>query len=238
MVLQRILPTGPFTLALIGVLLMLPLTPQAQRGYERPVVIERMQAYKQLIGANPDQKLIELQTLNKELVYDIRYATSNNFTGQALYPRRTALCFLRRPAAEALSRVANSLQKKGLGLKIFDAYRPYAVTEKFWRLIADERYVANPAKGSGHNRGIAVDLTIVDLQTKKELDMGTGFDNFSDTAHHSFTDLPARVLQNRKLLRDEMVAQGFVPLDTEWWHYALPNSGRYPLLNIPFKKID
>lgn len=238
MFLQRILPTGPFTLALIGVLLMLPLTPQAQRGYERPVVIERMQAYKQLIGANPDQKLIELQTLNKELVYDIRYATSNNFTGQALYPRTTALCFLRRPAAEALSRVANSLQKKGLGLKIFDAYRPYAVTEKFWRLIADERYVANPAKGSGHNRGIAVDLTIVDLQTKKELDMGTGFDNFSDTAHHSFTDLPAQVLQNRKLLRDEMVAQGFVPLDTEWWHYALPNAGRYPLLNIPFKKIE
>ena len=121
MFLQRILPTGPFTLALIGVLLMLPLTPQAQRGYERPVVIERMQAYKQLIGADPDQKLIELQTLNKELVYDIRYATSNNFTGQALYPRTTTLCFLRRPAAEALSRVANSLQKKGLGLKIFDA---------------------------------------------------------------------------------------------------------------------
>ena len=98
--------------------------------------------------------------------------------------------------------------------------------------------MANPAKGSGHNRGIAVDLTIVDLQTKKELDMGTGFDNFSDTAHHSFTSLPKQVLQNRKLLRDEMVAQGFVPLDTEWWHYALPNAGRYPLLNIPFKKLD
>ena len=206
MFLQRILPTGSITLAWVGILLLLPLTPQAQLGYERPVVIERMRAYKQVIGADPDQKLIELQTLNKELVYDIRYATSNNFTGQAIYPRTTALCFLRRPAAEALLRVANSLQRKGLGLKIFDAYRPYAVTEKFWRLIADERYVANPAKGSGHNRGIAVDLTIVDLQTKKELDMGTGFDNFSDTAHHSFTSLPKQVLQNRKLLRDEMVA--------------------------------
>jgi D-alanyl-D-alanine dipeptidase len=134
--------------------------------------------------------------------------------------------------------VASSLQKKGLGLKIFDAYRPFGVTEAFWQLIQDERYVANPAKGSGHNRGIAIDLTLIDLRTKKELEMGTSFDNFSDTAHHTFTALPDLVLQNRKLLRTEMAAEGFVALETEWWHYSLPNAKNFSLLNIPFKKLD
>ncbi|NDF98501.1 MAG: peptidase M15 [Chitinophagia bacterium] len=222
---------------LLGGMLVSPEPLQAQSSYTRPPVIDRMQAYKKLTQSDPDQELVELHTLMAELVYDLRYASTDNFTKQALYPTATALCFLRRSAAEALLRVAMSLQKNGLGLKIFDAYRPYAVTEKFWKLIGDERYVAHPAKGSGHNRGIAVDLTLIELKTKKELDMGTGFDNFTDTAHHSFRDLSEQVLQNRKLLRDEMSAQGFLALDTEWWHYALPNGVRYPLLNIPFKKI-
>lgn len=211
---------------------------QAQTSYTRPAVIERWKAYQELVRTDSDQQLIELKTVFEGLVYDIRYASSNNFTGKALYPVSTRVCYLKRPAAEALARVAVSLQKKGLGLKIFDAYRPYGVTETFWKMIGDERYVAHPAKGSGHNRGIAVDLTLIDLRTQKELDMGTGFDNFSDTAHHTFTGLSALILQNRKLLSEEMKAQGFLPLETEWWHYFLPNATRYPLLNIPFKKLD
>jgi D-alanyl-D-alanine dipeptidase len=214
-----------------------PCSLQAQPTYQRPVVIEKKSEYKSLVRKDPDQALIELRTVIENPVYDLRYATSQNFTGQALYPLGTRFCYLRKPAAEALSRVAASLRKKGWGLKIFDAYRPFGVTELFWKLIGDERYVANPAKGSGHNRGIAVDLTLIDLHTQQELDMGTGFDNFSDTAHHSFTDLPATVLQNRKLLREEMIAQGFVALETEWWHYSLPNGAKFGLLNIPFKKI-
>lgn len=209
-----------------------------QPAYARPTVIEKTRVYKELVRRDPDQQLIELKTTAEGLVYDIRYATSNNFTGQALYPTKTNVCYLRRPAAEALARVAASLRKKGLGLKIFDAYRPYGVTETFWKLIGDERYVANPAKGSGHNRGISVDLTLIDLLTQKELNMGTGFDNFSDTAHHSFTGLSEQVLQNRRLLREEMSRQGFQPLETEWWHYALSDGVRFSLLNIPFKKID
>jgi D-alanyl-D-alanine dipeptidase len=210
----------------------------AQQSYQRPAVIDQKKAYKALVRNDPEQQLVELRTYTAELVYDIRYATANNFTGQALYPTETRVCYLRKPAAEALSRVAASLRQKGWGLKIFDAYRPFGVTELFWRMIGDERYVANPAKGSGHNRGIAVDLTLIDLNTQQELEMGTGFDNFSDTAHHSFTALSAQVLQHRRVLREAMMAQGFMPLETEWWHYALPDGARFPLLNIPFKKLE
>ncbi|MFM7646043.1 MAG: M15 family metallopeptidase [Sphingomonadales bacterium] len=211
---------------------------QAQTSYTRPPVIDQIRAYKELVRADPAQELIELKKLNQGLVYDIRYASFNNFTGKALYPAKTKVCYLRKPAAEALARVALSLQKMGLGLKIFDSYRPYGVTEAFWKLIGDERYVAHPAKGSGHNRGIAVDLTLIDLNTQQELNMGTGFDNFSDTAHHSFTGLSLSVLQNRRILREEMIRQGFQPLETEWWHYAFLSSTNFPVLNIPFKKLD
>ena len=130
------------------------------------------------------------------------------------------------------------LNEMGLGLKIFDAYRPYAVTEKFWELVHDERYVANPANGSGHNRGTSLDLTIIYLENGQELNMGTDFDNFTDTAHHSFTNLPESILQNRMLLKSLMEQNGFKALETEWWHYSLPNSKQYELLNLSFKKLS
>jgi D-alanyl-D-alanine dipeptidase len=216
---------------------ILPNCLPGQPLYTKPPVIEKMQAYRELIRTDPDQQLIELRLLIPSIVYDLRYATANNFTGQALYPVSLSACYLRRPAALALARVAASLQQRGLGLKIFDAYRPYHVTERFWQLIGDDRYVAHPAKGSGHNRGIAVDLSLIDLRTGKEIDMGTDFDNFTDSAHHTFTKLDEPVLKNRDLLRKEMIQAGFVPLETEWWHYALPNGAGYPLLNISFKKL-
>jgi len=124
-----------------------------------------------------------------------------------------------------------------MGIKIWDAYRPYSVTEKMWELVKDDRYAADPKFGSGHNRGIAVDLTIIDLSTGKELDMGTGFDNFSDTAHHDFKNLPANVLQNRLVLRSVMEKHGFKALETEWWHYYFINGKDYELLDIPFEEL-
>ena len=118
------------------------------------------------------------------------------------------------------------MAKQGLGLKIWDAYRPYAATQLMWNLVKDERYVANPAKGSGHNRGLAVDVTLINLQTGKELDMGTPYDHFSDTAHQSFVRLATEdILQNRKLLQATMEAAGFTALETEWWHYYWPKNG-------------
>ena len=124
-----------------------------------------------------------------------------------------------------------------LGLKIFDGYRPYSVTEKMWEPIKDDRYVADPKKGSGHNRGIAVDLTVINLKTKEELPMGTGFDNFSDTAHQTFKALPEQILQNRNLLKDAMEKYGFKSLETEWWHYSLPNAKYFEILDLGFKKL-
>ena len=103
--------------------------------------------------------------------------------------------------------------------------------------MKDERYVAHPAKGSGHNRGIAVDLTIIKLSTGKELEMGTGFDNFSDTAHHTFTALSAEILQNRNLLRNLMEKYGFKIYPEEWWHYSLPDAAKYEILDLEFKKL-
>ncbi len=181
--------------------------------------------------------MIELKSAIPNLVYDLRYSTEDNFVKQPLYPRSTSVTFLRLPAANALTNVQKELAEKGMGLKIFDAYRPYSVTVKFWELIKDERYVANPAKGSGHNRGLAIDLTIVDLKTGKELDMGTGFDNFTDTAHHTFTALPQSVLQNRKILKEVMLKHGFKLFETEWWHYSWPNDRNYEVLDLSFEKL-
>jgi zinc D-Ala-D-Ala dipeptidase len=194
-------------------------------------------SYRKSVQADSNKLMIELKQLIPSVVYDLRYATINNFVKQSLYPPHTNHTFLRQPVAKALQAVQNELQKQGYGLKIYDAYRPYSVTVKFWELIKDERYVANPAKGSGHNRGLAVDLTLIDLKTGKELDMGTGFDNFTDTAHHTFTALPENVLQNRNLLKDVMMKNGFQLFETEWWHYYWPNNRTYEVLDLSFKKL-
>jgi len=183
------------------------------------------------------KQMVELKSLMPNIRYELRYAGTNNFTGKRLYSKTLKNTYLRRPAAMALSKVQADLNQKGFGLKIFDAYRPYGVTVKFWEMIKDERYVANPSKGSGHNRGLAVDLTIIDLKTGKELDMGTAFDNFTDTAHHVFTQLAQSVLENRKLLKETMLKHGFELFDTEWWHYSWPNDRNYEVLDLDFKKL-
>ena len=183
------------------------------------------------------KQMVELKTLIPNIHYELRYASVNNFTGRRLYSKKLRTTYLRAAAATALSKVQADLNQKGLGLKIYDAYRPYSVTVKFWEMIKDERYVANPSRGSGHNRGLAVDLTIINLKTGKELDMGTGYDNFTDTAHHVFTQLPATILENRKLFKETMLKYGFELFDTEWWHYSWPNDRNYEVLNLEFKEL-
>ena len=203
-------------------------------------VINSLKEYRKTVKNDANNKMVAVQKLLPKAVRDIRYATSNNFTGEILYPQSFEV-YLRKPVADSLAKVQSELNKQGLGLKIFDAYRPYDVTVKMWDLIRDERYVANPAKGSGHNRGISVDLTIIDLATGKELDMGTGYDHFSDTAHHSFKQLPQHVLKNRELLKSIMEKHGFIPLETEWWHYHLLWPKRFGVLNLQprqLKKIN
>lgn len=210
-----------------------------EKGIKRygVAVLDDLSAYRTQVKADSSKKMVELRSLVTGVRYDLRYATTNNFMHRRMYAPSTRHTFLRVPAAHALAAVQQELSSQGYGLKIFDAYRPYSVTVSFWELVKDERYVANPAKGSGHNRGLAVDLTIIDLKTGQELDMGTGFDNFTDTAHQTFTGLPEPVLKNRALLRSTMQKHGFTPLETEWWHYYWPNDKNYEVLDLPFNKL-
>ncbi|MGB8191455.1 MAG: M15 family metallopeptidase [Chitinophagaceae bacterium] len=200
-------------------------------------VINTRKLYERTVSADSTQKMVELKTLIPNLQYELRYAGLNNFMHHRMYAAGTRHTFLRLPAAKALQCAQQKLNTQGYGLKIWDAYRPYSVTEKFWEMVKDERYVANPAKGSGHNRGLAVDLTIIELASGKELDMGTGYDNFSDTAHHPFKQLSAAVLQNRKLLKETMESCGFVLFESEWWHYSFPNTGSWEVMDVAFKKL-
>jgi D-alanyl-D-alanine dipeptidase len=201
------------------------------------LIIDKVKMHKKLVYVDSNHNMMELKKIIPTLVYDLKYATKDNFTKEVLYNNGTKT-FLRLPVARALQQVQTELTKKGYGLKIWDAYRPYRVTQKMWDLIKDERYVANPANGSGHNRGLSVDLTLIDLKTGKELDMGTGFDHFTDTAHHNFKNLSATVLANRILLKQTMENYGFRALDTEWWHYSWPNTRCYEVLNLDFNKLN
>jgi len=199
-------------------------------------VINSPALLRKTILHDPSKAMIDLKKKIPGIVLDLRYAGTNNFMQRPLYPAITTT-YLRRSAIDSLEIIQRELNEQGFGLKIFDAYRPYSVTEIMWEPVKDDRYAADPKKGSGHNRGVAVDLTLLNLDTGAELQMGTGFDNFSDTAHHAFTDLPEEILQNRLLLKNMMEKHGFKALDTEWWHYYLPNAKDYELLDISFKQL-
>jgi D-alanyl-D-alanine dipeptidase len=180
-------------------------------------------------------RLIDIQQVNPNILLDIRYATKNNFLHEAVYP--VARCFVLQAVAMRLDSIQRELETRGLGLKIFDGYRPYSVTKKMWEIMPDERYVANPKNGSRHNRGAAVDLTLVD-STGKELEMPTGFDDFSEKAGQNYMDLPDTVIKNRNTLKNIMIKYGFVPISSEWWHYDLKGYEQYPILDKSFEEID
>ncbi len=196
-------------------------------------IIEDLKTFRQTVEADSKKQMLDVRKYLPGISLDLRYATLNNFMHQKLYPR-IYTTYLRRPAVTALRKVIEELKKQNLSIKIFDAYRPYSVTEKMWEMVKDDRYAADPAKGSGHNRGVAIDLTLVDQKNKSELPMGTGFDNFSDTAHNDFTALPAEVLKNRAILKSIMEKYGFINLATEWWHFSLPNTSSFELLDLSF----
>jgi zinc D-Ala-D-Ala dipeptidase len=200
-------------------------------------VISTPQAYKRSISADTIKRMVRVEKYISPSFFDWKYATKDNFTHRILYKGPHA--YARLQTAEALAKVEKELAARGLGVKFFDAYRPYSVTKKMWKIVPDERYAANPAKGSGHNRGAAVDITLVNLQTGEELKMPTEFDNFTEKAHHTYTNLPAEVIKNRQLLKSTMEKYGFVALETEWWHYSLPDAAaRFELLDLSFKQMD
>jgi len=183
------------------------------------------------------EQLVELVKVDPTLRLDIRYASDRNFMGFPLYTEPRA--FLQKEAAQALKSVNRELQREGLGLLILDAYRPLAVTQLMWDKTPPEKraYVADPKKGSRHNRGAAVDLTIVDLSTGKPLPMPSYYDDFSEKAHHSYQGGTAEQRANRAKLRRIMEKYGFEALANEWWHYDFDGWEKYPILDKSFQEI-
>lgn len=188
----------------------------------------------------PTGDLVDLAAVDPTIRIDIRYATTGNFTGVAVYP--VARCLLRGDAAERLARVQRRLRADGLGLLVWDCYRPFAVQERFWALVPDERYVARPERrdgrpvaGSKHNRGAAVDVTLVDA-TGAALAMPTGFDDFSERAHRGAPAVPPEARANAERLEAAMVSEGFEPLPTEWWHFDAPGWRTDELLDMPLAR--
>ncbi len=178
--------------------------------------------------------LVELIKISPGIVLDIRYATKNNFIGESVYP--VPRCFLQKATAKRLHRVQTSLTKRSLGLKVFDGYRPLSVQKRFWAFLPDPRYIADPAIGSKHNRGSAVDLTLIDAQNQ-ELVMPTQFDDMSERAHRDYQGCSSIEAQNRAILEEAMVAEGFIPFPTEWWHFDDPDWSSYPVMDIPFEQL-
>jgi len=228
---------SPFKILIFCFGVLATITPSLRSIYAQDLfIVKKPKNYLEEVKNDSNLLMIEVKSLIPSIVYDLRYSTSNNFTKEQLYKEGNRT-YLRRPVALALADVQNELKALGYGLKIFDAYRPYKVTEKIWARVADERFAADPKKGSNHNRGIAVDLTLIDLKTNKELDMGTGFDSFSDTAHTSFIHLPKQVLKNRFLLKELMIKHGFHIFETEWWHFYWDKERDYSLLDLSFKEL-
>lgn len=181
----------------------------------------------------PDTSFIAIKTLTSDFIYDLRYATENNFTKQKIYD--CAECYVRGEVAAALIKANQDFMKLGYKIKFYDCYRPLDIQKKMWSIYPDAKYVANPNKGgSMHNKGGAVDITLVD-SLGTELPMGTAFDHFGVEAHHSYTKLPKTVIKNRQLLKKTMEKNGFRSISSEWWHYDFQAAKKYPNSNFPVK---
>ena len=176
-----------------------------------------------------DTTFVDLIDYNKDFILDMKYATTDNFLKSKVYDCQ--VCFLRLKTVKNLIEANKEFNNKGLKIKIFDCYRPLDVQKKMWAIVSDPNYVANPAKGSIHNRGGAVDISLVDIYGK-ELDMGTTFDFFGLESGHLYKNLPTKVIKNRKLLKKIMLKNHFESFDSEWWHYNLVGSKKDNLSNF------
>lgn len=165
-----------------------------------------------------DTTFVNLKDYSKDFVYDMKYATEDNFLKAKVYD--CAECLLRLKTVKALVAANKDFIKKGYKIKLYDCYRPLSIQKKMWEIVSNPKYVADPKKGSIHNRGGAVDISLVDM-SGKELDMGTAFDFFGPEAAHNYTNFSKKVLSNRKFLKKIMVENGFNSFDSEWWHYNL-----------------
>ncbi len=207
--------------AILGLFLILSLAVVAQDG--PPKESDKREAH-----------LIELITLDSTIKLDIRYATDNNFVGKKVYPEARA--FLQKPAAKGVAKVHKKLKKQGLGIVIFDGYRPWSITKLFWEVTPEDKriFVADPAKGSKHNRGCAIDLSIYNLKTGELVDMPSGYDEFTERASPDYPGGTPEQRANRDLLRKLMEDEGFIVNANEWWHFDYKDWEKYAIYDISF----
>lgn len=185
-------------------------------------------------AAEREVPLVDVTAVDPRIRIDIRYATADNFMKERLYPQ--ARCLLLSEVAESLSRVQSELAQAGLGLKIYDGYRPLSVQKKMWERMPVEGYVANPARGSNHNRGAAVDVTLVDAGGR-ELPMPSAYDEFTERAHRDYAGGSEEERRNRRILQEAMHQHGFKGLRSEWWHFDYKDAKSYPVLDLPFDAV-
>jgi zinc D-Ala-D-Ala dipeptidase len=188
-------------------------------------------------GPFREPDLVELTSIEPTIKLDIRYATPNNLAGKPVYTEARA--FLQRPAAEALARAHRALRASGYGILVFDGYRPWRVTKLFWDVTPPEKreFVADPSQGSKHNRGCAVDLSLYDLKTGREVQMPSAYDEMSPRAYPDYAEGPLESRQRRDLLRAAMEGEGFTVEPNEWWHFNYKDWKEYPILDIAFTDI-
>lgn len=200
------------------------------------LLVYRLESYQKSVKADSRKLLVDLEQAIPSLTFDIRYATANNFMGKRMYS--LAKAYARKPVAEALAKIQADLNKQGLGLKIFDAYRPYQVTVTFYESYKDTTYVASPYRGSRHNRGCALDLTLIDLTTGKELPMPTEFDLFQKEAWPSTPVADPVIRKNRATLITAMEKHGFKVNSSEWWHFDFIGYQQYEVLDVSFEELE
>lgn len=199
-------------------------------------VVSTMEEYRKQVASDKAMELIDLEKVLEGIRLDIRYATDNNFTGEVIYTLPKA--YVRRPVADALRMVHDSLEVHGLGLLVYDAYRPYSATVKFFEVYPNTEFVADPRRGSKHNRGCAVDVSLFDRSTGDELLMPTEFDEFTERAHQEYMELSEEAIKNRAMLTGVMQHFGFTPYPSEWWHFDFTGWENYPLMNISFEDLE
>lgn len=198
--------------------------------------VATIEEYEKQVESDSSLQLVALDRFIPGIKLDIRYATSNNLMKEPMYKKAAA--YLSLPAAKALRAAQKELNAMGYGIKIWDAYRPYRITVAFYEKVRDSTFTASPWTGSRHNRGCAVDLTLINLKTGKELPMPTPFDDFTKKAHTDYKNLPANVIKNRELLKRVMTKHGFNIYADEWWHYDFAGWKTHPLMDIPFEELQ
>lgn len=195
-----------------------------------------LKEYQTSVKNNPNKELIDLEKFIPGVVLDIRYATTNNFTKEKIY--NLAKAYARKPVAEAVKKAQAELKLQGLGIKIFDAYRPYKATIKFYEVYHDTTYVASPYRGSRHNRGCAIDMTIINLKTGEELKMPTEYDSFKKEAWPTSPVKDPLIKKNRDLIISVMQKHGFKVNSSEWWHFDFIGWQKYEVMDIDFEELE